>query len=174
MKGFRKLNRIGLWLIAAFVLGCNSQPADVTELACYPLDTLDGIISRSAVEADPEITSDGKGSVRITAEKATTVKLFETGDVDVEDARLMYRAKLRSQDVAGKAYLEMWCCFSGKGEFFSRALPSALTGSTEWSSQEAPFLLKKGENPDNIKLNVVIEGTGTVWIDDIRLVKVPL
>ena len=25
-----------------------------------------------------------------------------------------------------------------------------------------PFL-KKGENPDNVKLNLVINGTGTVW-----------
>ena len=33
------------------------------------------------------------------------------------------------------------------------------------------FFLKEGENPDNIKLNLVINGKGTVWIDDIRLVK---
>jgi len=68
----------------------------------------------------------------------------------------------------------MWCHFPGKGEFFSRALQSPLSGSNEWTSQETPFFLKKGENPDNIKINVVVNGKGTVWIDDIHLVKAPL
>jgi hypothetical protein len=31
-----------------------------------------------------------------------------------------------------------------------------------------------GENPDNVKLNFVVNGTGTIWIDDIRLLKGPL
>jgi len=38
---------------------------------------------------------------------------------------------------------------------------------------ETPFFFKKGENPDNIKLNLIIKGKGTVWIDDIRLLKGP-
>jgi hypothetical protein len=36
-------------------------------------------------------------------------------------------------------------------------------------TQETPFFLKKGENPNNVKLNLVIDGKGMVWIDDIRL-----
>jgi hypothetical protein len=76
--------------------------------------------------------------------------------------------------VQGQAYLEMWCRFPGKGEFFSRALQAPLSGTVEWSSQETPFFLKKGEDPDEIKLNLVVNGTGTVWIDDIRLIKGPL
>ena len=39
----------------------------------------------------------------------------------------------------------------------------------EWTLLKTPFFLKKGENPDNIKLNIVIEGSGQVWVDDIRL-----
>lgn len=68
----------------------------------------------------------------------------------------------------------MWCQFSGKGEYFSRALHAPLSGSNEWTTQETPFFLKKGENPSNVKLNVVINGSGTVWVDDIRLIKGPL
>jgi hypothetical protein len=40
--------------------------------------------------------------------------------------------------------------------------------------EETPFFLKKGENPDNVKLNLVINGKGTAWIDDIRVLKGPL
>jgi hypothetical protein len=74
----------------------------------------------------------------------------------------------------GQAYLEMMCHFPGKGEFFSRGLMNPLTGTTDWMTIETPFLLKMGENPDNVKLNLVVNGTGTVWIDDIRLLKGPL
>ena len=49
-----------------------------------------------------------------------------------------------------------------------------VEGTTEWVSQQTPFLLQAGQNPDNVRLNVVIEGEGTVWIDDIRLEHVPL
>jgi hypothetical protein len=39
---------------------------------------------------------------------------------------------------------------------------------------EAPFFLKAGQKPEKITLNLVINGTGTVWIDDIVLAKEPL
>ena len=85
-----------------------------------------------------------------------------------------YQARLRTEDVQGQVYLEMWCHFPDKGEFFSRSVDTPLTGSTEWTTEETPFSLKKGENPDFVKLNLVFDGTGTVWIDDIRLLKAPL
>jgi hypothetical protein len=44
----------------------------------------------------------------------------------------------------------------------------------DWTMEEIPFFLKKGKNPDNVKLNLVFDGTGTAWIDDIRLLKGPL
>jgi len=91
----------------------------------------------------------------------------------LEDARLVYRAQIRTDSVQGQVYLEMWCRFPGKGEFFSRALHAPLTGSTEWASQETPFLLEKGQNPDHIALNIVINGRGLVWVDDVALLKAP-
>lgn len=44
----------------------------------------------------------------------------------------------------------------------------------KWTTVETPFFLQKGQNPDNIKLNLVVNGKGTVWIDDIKLIKGPL
>jgi hypothetical protein len=138
------------------------------------IESLEGLIARTDVVFDKEITSDGNGSLRITTNQPTTIRLYETGDIDVENARLTYQAKVRTEGIQGKVYLEMWCQFIGKGEFFSRGLSSPLSGTTDWSTVETPFFLKKGENPDNVKLNLVIEGKGTVWIDDVHLFKGPL
>jgi len=163
-----------LMLSCVFLSACSSNPAETVELKHYALDSLDGVITGKGVEIDKGISADGKGSLRVTATQPTTVMLFETGDIDIENAKLIYRAKLRTEKVDGKVYLEMWCRFPGKGEFFSRALQAPLTGTNEWTAQETPFFFKKGENPDNVRLNLVVNGTGTVWIDDIRLVKGPV
>ena len=164
-----------IYAMMIFVLvGCSKPAQQVVELKRFPLDSLEGVITQSGVQIDKEVSSDGNGSLRITATEPTVVRLFELGDINVENARLIYQAKLRTQGAEGQVYLEMWCRFPGKGEFFSRGLQTPLTGTTNWTTEETPFFLKKGENPDNVKLNLVIDGKGTAWIDDIRLLKAPL
>ena len=153
---------------------CTKPSQQAVEIKHYPIDALDGIITQSGVQIDNVISKDGKGSLKITAAEPTVIRLFETGDIDIENARLIYQAKIRTEGVQGQVFLEMWCHFPGKGEFFSRGLQGPVSGTTEWTSVETPFFLQKGENPDNVKLNLVINGTGTVWIDDIRLIKGPL
>jgi hypothetical protein len=140
------------------------------ELRHFPVDNMAGIITRSNVEIDTTVSCDGKGSIRIVAPESTTVRLFETGDIDVENATLIYQAKVRTEGEEGKVYLEMACSFAGKGEFFSRGLMTPITGTTDWTTEEIPFFLQKDQNPDNVKLNLVITGKGTVWIDDVRVI----
>jgi hypothetical protein len=158
----------------ALVCACSQQSSDVTELKHFPLDSMEGIITRSGVQLCQRISSDGRGALRMTAAEPTTVQLFEVEDIDIENARLIYQARVRTEDVEGHVYLEMWCHFPGQGEFFSRGLQAALKGTTEWTAVETPFLLQKGQRPDRVKLNLVIDGKGTAWIDDIHLIKGPL
>jgi hypothetical protein len=164
-----------LGMCVAFILvGCSKAPQEVVELKRFPIDSLEGIMTRSGVQFDKEVSSDGNGSLKIIATEPTVLRLFELGDIDIENARLIYQAKVRTEGVEGQVFLEMWCHFPGKGEFFSRGLQTPLTGTTNWTTEETPFFLKKGENPDNVKLNLVINGKGTAWIDDIRVLKGPL
>ncbi len=163
---------LGRIVLAAWAIaGCRGQATTTSELAAYPADDMSSVVTRSGVEADAAVSADGHGSLRLTAAEPATFRLYETGDIDVENARLIYQARIRTEGVEGQVYLEMWCHFAGKGEFFSRALHAPLTGTVEWTSQETPFFLRKGENPDNVKLNLVVNGKGTAWIDDIRLVR---
>jgi hypothetical protein len=161
-------------LLAAAFLGCSNRPPEEIEIASFNIDNLDGVITQSGIEFDSTVSSDGRGSIKITVPESTTVRLYETDDIDIEDARLIYRAKVKTENFTGRTYLEMWCGFSGQGEYFSRGLMSPVTGSVDWTTEETYFLLKKDQNPDYIKLNLVIAGTGTVWIDDIRLLKTAL
>lgn len=158
-------------LMAGLAVSCAKTSSRDIELKKYPLDSLDGVIQMSGVEVDRAVKKEGAASLKIAVAEPSVIPIFETGDIDVENAALVYQAKVRTQDAQGSVYLEIWCHFEGKGEFFSRGLQSAMKGTLGWTSQETPFFLKAGENPDNIKLNIVSEGTGAIWIDDIRLLK---
>jgi len=157
------------------IAGVACSPRSATEEVLFhnPVSDLTGLVMSSAVTFDAEMTGDGTGSLKISAADSTTVRLYEVGDIDVDNSRLVYRARLRTEGLAGQVFLEMWCRFPGMGEFFSRALHAPLTGSTEWTSQETPFLLEEGQNPDHVALNVVVTGAGTVWVDEVALVKLP-
>lgn len=162
-------------IITFLIVGCTQKTSkEVAELQHFPIDKMEGIITQSGVQIDKQTSADGNGSLKITAIESTVVRLYEVGDMDVENARLFYQAKVRTEGVEGQVFLEMWCHFPGKGEFFSRDLQTPLTGTTGWTTEETFFLLRKGENPDNVKLNLVIDGKGTAWIDDIHLLKDPL
>lgn len=163
-----------VFAIACF-LSCNEQDrGDIEVLRSYSLDSIDEVITREWVEIDKETSTDRNGSLKITVDKPTVIKLFETGDVDVENSQIVYKAKLKSEALEGEAYLEMWCSFLGKGDYFSRSLNSTVKGTMSWVEITTPFFLKKGENPDNVRLNLVVNGKGIVWIDEIDLIKTPL
>ena len=95
-----------------FVLvSCSNPSKQVVELKRFPIDNMEGIITRSGVRIDKDISSDGNGSLRITSTKPTVVRLFEVGDIDIENARLIYQARVRTENVEGQVYLEMWFIF---------------------------------------------------------------
>ena len=144
------------------------------QLKSYNLDSLDAVIDHENISVDTDIKSEGVASLRLVTESPKVFHLIETGDIDIENSKIVYSAHIKTQNVDGLVYLEMWCVFNDRGEYFSRALNAPLTSTNNWTIQQTPFFLKSGENPDNIKLNLVINGKGTVWIDDINLIKMSL
>lgn len=157
--------------LVLILISCSKTSYEGTELKHFPLDNLNGVITQSGVEYDKEISSDGNGSLKIITEAPTVIQLFETGNLNVEDATITYSANVKTENVQGQVYLEMWCAFDESGEYFSRGLDKSIAGSKDWTTLETDFFLKAGENPDNIRLNIVFAGTGTVWVDDVKLVK---
>ncbi len=132
---------------------------------------------------DPTVTKDmvvDGDAWLVNCGQPQTFRLFEVLEPEVEDCTVLYRARLKTEGLTGKAYLEMWCRLPGRGEFFSKGLNQTVTGSNEWVSCEIPFFLKKGERPDLIRLNLAVVATGfifkkpvtgRIWIKDVTLLK---
>jgi len=139
------------------------------DLKKFPMD--DPTTGFGAVN-DPSVKAEGKGSLRISTPGPSTVCLGQMDGLNVENATLVYRARLKS-DMQGSAYLELWVTVGGKA-YFSKGLPTAVTGKSDWAEARAPFYLQKGQRAESVVFNLVINGKGTVWVDDAALSKEPL
>ncbi len=170
---FNRILTKGITATVLFALAATSALAAEQALKSFSCDTMDGVITASGVSVDSNDSKEGKGSLKVesASEKPVVFRLFEVDKLNTDNGKLLYRAKVKTKDVKGKAYLEMWCHVGDKGEFFSRGLDQTLSGTNAWTTEEIPFFLKKGQKADRVKLNLVVEGGGTAWIDDIQLVK---
>lgn len=121
------------------------------------------------IQTDSMTKTEGKASVRITTKWPTTVCLGEITGLNVEHAKLIFRAMVKSE-LKGTAFLEMWIHIKSS-QYFSRGINDSIKGKSDWKSIKTPFLFQKGQMPDKVTLNLVINGTGTIWIDDITLLK---
>jgi hypothetical protein len=158
-------------LLTAFALGCSQLAEREQVLRGFPVDDLEGLLTTTGVALDREVTHDGKGSLRIATADSVVVALYEVDDLDLDDALLNYRALVRTEAVEGDAYVQMHVRLPGRGEYMVGAVASPLSGTTDWTGQRTGFLLRKGQNPDRVRLNLVVTGPGTVWIDDILLTR---
>jgi len=66
------------------MVGCSQSSEQVVELKRFPVDSLEGIPTQSVVQIDQQISSEGNGSLRITATKPTVIQLYEVGDREID------------------------------------------------------------------------------------------
>lgn len=156
-------------LLALVALILAAVPSRAEILKKLSLDAATSATPR--IEADPQVKVEGRSSLKIATQWPTTVCLGEMDAPDVENAKLVYSAKVKT-DLAGTAFLEMWAHVGG-GQYFSRGLDTAIGQKTEWKTIQTPFIFQPGQKPEKITLNLVIKGIGTVWIDDVTLSKEP-
>jgi len=157
-------------LVAMFIALFICSPSVAGELKKLNLDDKNDLGLK--IENDASVKVEGKGSIKISTLWPTTICLGQVTELDIENARLIYKADVKSQ-LDGSALLEMWVHLGG-GQYFSRGLNSTVTGNSNWTSIQTPFMLQKGQRPDKVTLILIINGKGTVWVDNIVLTKEPL
>ena len=151
-----------------------TETAGAIEVAHFPLN--DGAVPPDADAAfDPAVSQDGGGSLRVQADRGGRLRLYRLEDLGVVQGAVAFTGFLRSRGLNGRAVLEMWCRPAEGDTAFVRGYGSAVTGDADWTPQEVRFSNPAlCRNPVSIELNVLIEGAGTVWIDDLRLWSVPV
>jgi hypothetical protein len=157
-------------LVSFVVLLLIGGPALAQDLKRISLDDTSALGLQ--IQSDSAMKAEGKASIKISTKWPTTVCLAEVTGPDVQNAKLVYKAKVKS-DLQGTAFLEMWAHVGG-GQYFSRGMNDPVQGKSDWKTIQTPFFFQKGQKPTRVTLNIVINGIGTVWVDDIVLSKEPL
>lgn len=157
---------IALAFLALFFGACGSKHGVIL---FNPMNDLQGIVHKSRVSFDPDTSTDGRGSIRVDSYNSWTLKLFETGDIDVRGTTLVYEADFRTEALDGLVYLELRCTFPDGKERSEWGLSDPMTGTRAWHRQHVEMRLRRSENPTNIQLNVYVDALGTLWIDNVKL-----
>ncbi|MCA9404245.1 MAG: hypothetical protein KC897_10715 [Candidatus Omnitrophica bacterium] len=164
------MRKIILGLVPALML--TAAPAAAEQIVAVNLD--DAGTLATLIETDTKIKTEGDGSIRITAAWPVTVPLHDASGLNLDNVKLVYKAQVRSKDLVGKAYLEMWVRVKGQA-YFSRGTTSFIEGTNKkWQTIVTPFILQPGQVADQVMLNIIVNGKGTVWVDDIVLEGDPL
>lgn len=145
------------------------------QIAHYPLS---GAAVPAGADAvfDPDVSQDGGGSLKVvTGEQGGRLRLYRLDDVGPVEGTLLYTGFLKSQDLDGSAFFELWCHPAEGNPAFVRGVPRRVAGTSDWKPQELAFSRPETcHDPASVELNVVIQGSGTVWIDNLRLWDVPV
>jgi len=151
------------------------EPPKAEELKSFRLNTMNGVLAANAsIDEAQSADSTSKGALRIEAPgTGMTVKLVQTGPLNVDNCILIYRATFRCKELSGRAYLLMTIHFPDGLETMARGSEQAILGSVPWVTEDITFTLEKGKKPDNVTLGLVTEGTGSVWVNDVKLLKRP-
>ncbi len=170
---------MALLLSIISINGYNSLAQEESELI-FSISNVEEIITQSGVEIDRDISSDGNGSLLINTKEPITVELLEVDDKDFGNQRLTYKAQMRSEnlqateEMRGISYLELIAKFPDGQKLISRGPRVPLSGTTEWRPVETILYLDKGNSPERVKLNLIVEGEGKVWVDSVILEAIPL
>ncbi|MBT8352131.1 MAG: hypothetical protein KJO26_12990 [Deltaproteobacteria bacterium] len=154
--------------IFALLLLLSPTAVEATEIKRLPLENADSIGTKISTDYDAKV--EGTGAIKITTLWPTTICLGEVPGLSVDNVKLIFHAKVKSEKFEGKAYLEMWCFVKGK-KYFSRGLNSFVTGTSNWQTLQTPFFLKKNQIAESVVLNIVLNGSGIIWVDDAILSK---
>ena len=152
--------------------GCKKDapepPSQIDSRAC---DTLSWVRTPDRFALDETVFCEGKGALRFTAEQPATFPLFEIPYPPAENADLLLKAKVRGQDLAGVVSLQLAVKFPSGGEVLVQG-PAVCP--TDWQEVQVTSPLPPGKKATAVGVNVIAEAMGgTVWIDDIRLIKIP-
>ncbi len=116
------------------------------------------------IQTDAAVKTEGKASIKITTAWPVTICLGEITVLNAKGVKLIYQAEIKTE-LEGSAFLEMWVQVDGK-QYFSRGLDDIVYGKTGWKTIRTLFMLTKDQKAEKATLNLVINGKGTVWIDN--------
>jgi len=171
----KRIYLFSLSFLLISIVGCGKKKPLIYN---FPVNSLNRVISKFNLKLDNEVSYDGLSSIRVDSKDTTTAYIFVLYDIPVKRAKLTWEAYCKSEDLKGKAFLEMGVQISKKYrkelESYLHQSKDFLRGTTNWQKIKVEFLVLENLKVDVVQLNLIIEGEGTVWIDQVRFTVLPI
>ncbi|QIF00691.1 hypothetical protein [Roseimicrobium sp. ORNL1] len=152
------------------VLVLTSTSISAVELGSFPCNDLSQV--KTLVTVDKSVTADGNGSLKVAAAQNAVITIADQKNLRVEKGETLWCIlKVKCEGVSQRAFLEMWCEVAEGKRAFSKGLNQAMQGSAEWYEIRLPMMVNDDFTVNRALVNVVIEGSGTVWVDQITFQK---
>jgi hypothetical protein len=146
----------------------------IAEWAVDDLSEMTNDVNNAGGTIDPNVSNDGNGALRLEFTAPGLVNLYKVwgeGE-DLSFRQLVYEAQVKTEHASGPVFLVMQAGVTGgPGDGMPViGLDKAITGTNDWTTMQIG-----AGNPGNAKhfgsvLQIESRGTGTVWIDDVRLI----
>jgi len=172
---WKNAQKISLAIIGILILGSVISIAD-EEIIEFPITGVQDIVSSGSAQIDPE----SEDALLVNSQAKTEVKLFDIDGSGLGDKKLTYSARMRTQDLTatedtrGIAYLQMTVLFPDGEELVARGPRVPLSGTTDWRSADTVLYVDNGGDPQSINLDLIVDGAGKVWVQDVKLSNRPL
>lgn len=119
----------------------------------------------------------GSVTVESRAKTPVVVHLGEWQHPDIRTGKHAVWGNVRYRDVVGESYLETWSVYGKEERYFSRTLArggplKALKGTAGRRPFVLPFRGVPGRAPERVEFNLVLQGSGTVELQDVRLMEI--
>ena len=144
----------------------NLAPVHAAPLVAFGCENLSGI--SPAFSLDKETKYKGESSICVDAASPCRVTAAQFDGPQKENFTLHSSAMVKTDLNPGAFIFELVVLFDG-GYYYSRAIDQRIVGKKDWQEVTADFLFKEGQTPEKVFVNLIIEGSGKVWIDDIKL-----
>jgi hypothetical protein len=149
-----------------------------TLIAHFPVDSeadLAGNAIEDAHVIDYSVSSDGNGSLRIDATRRQLVDLYRIWgeEEDLSFRQLVYQADVRTEGATGDVFLVMQAGITSVpgGSMSVVGRDAAIRGTNDWTTLQAKAGNPGGSHLLEATLQLHIDGPGTVWIDNVKLIK---
>ncbi len=162
-------------MLTLLATGCFTSGGDQV-VHEFTADSTDEIVDSGAISLDTETSVDGTASIRVQRDESGkgVIGLYQVDDAEINNSRLVYMAKMKTEGVENMAYLRLRVATQNDVELVSYGPPIPLSGDSEWTEVATELFLDRGNKARSIGLDLVIDGKGTVWIDQVGLLKKPL
>ncbi len=150
--------------------GKTLQHIDLEAVSAVTKESVEG--SSVTVSIDSARHASGKASLKVQSQKPGShhVVLARLENLNIKGVqRLAYRAQTMTQDLQGEVYLLMSVYV--QGEMPQASMINGFKANTfpKWNPVETAFFLKPGQTIGQLELALVLDGPGTVWVDDLSL-----